>query len=67
MSHRPYPRRDRAEHQVERGRVAPSTPVPAQVVFGNTVEYLRSEEFRAKVRRLGVTTEEFLRAFRVSA
>lgn len=56
MSHRPYPNRDRALRQVERGRldIRPQ-PMPT---FAEMVVYLRSDEHREKMRRIGATVAE---------
>lgn len=56
MSHRPYPRRDRALHQIERGRVTP--PAQRMPTFAELTAHWDSPEHRERMRGLGVTAAE---------
>lgn len=56
MAHRPYPNRDRALRQVERGRV--TSPVRQRPSFAKAMAYLESDEHREHMRRIGVTAAE---------
>lgn len=53
MSRRPYPDRERARHQVERGRAVRPQPASA-----GTPAWLESDEFHERMRRLGVPAYE---------
>lgn len=64
MAYRPHPNRDRALHQLARGRVV-SKP-QAQPTFAEMLVYLQSDEHRQKMRRLGWTASEFLQRWQAA-